>query len=141
VQFIFADGTVTQYSDSIDVITDEPVPTPTTTTVPPVTTSTTPTTSTVPEVPVARTLSAIQPVVVSQSYAPVRSATVMPRKNQSNIKKIQTKIGKKISTRTVVAAKSGKYIIVFPKGISSMSVRFVSNSDLVSAWSRITAPK
>jgi hypothetical protein len=141
VQFIFADGTVTQYSDSIDVITDEPVPTPTTTTVPPVTTSTTPTTSTVPEVPVARTLSAIQPVVVSQSYAPVRSATVMPRKNQSNIKKIQTKIGKKISTRTVVAAKSGKYIIVFPKGIKSMSVRFVSNSGLVSAWSRITAPK
>jgi hypothetical protein len=141
VQFIFADGTVTQYSDSIDVITDEPVPTPTTTTVPPVTTSTTPTTSTVPEVPVARTLSAIQPVVVSQSYAPVRSATVMPRKNQSNIKKIQTKIGKKISTRTVVAAKSGKYIIVFPKGIKSMSVRFVSKSGLVSAWSRIAAPK
>jgi alpha-tubulin suppressor-like RCC1 family protein len=141
VQFIFADGTVTQYSDSIDVISDEPVPTPTTTTVPPVTTSTTPTTSTVTEVPVARTLSAIQPVVVSQSYAPVRSATVMPRKNQSNIKKIQTKIGKKISTRTVVAAKSGKYIIVFPKGIKSMSVRFVSNSGLVSAWSRITAPK
>ena len=141
VQFISSDGTVAQYSDSIDVITDEPVPTPTTTTVPPVTTSTTPTTSTVPEVSVATTLSAIQPVVVSQSYAPVRSATVMPRKNQSNIKKIQTKIGKKISTRTVVAAKSGKYIIVFPKGIKSMSVRFVSKSGLVSAWSRIAAPK
>lgn len=141
VQFISSDGTVTQYSDFIDVITDEPVPTPTTTTVPTVTTSTTPTTSTVPEVPVARTLSAIQPVVVSQLYAPVRSATVMPRKNQSNIKKIQTKIGKKISTRTVVTTKSGKYVIVFPKGIKSMSVRFVNKSGVVSAWSRIAAPK
>jgi hypothetical protein len=157
VQFISSDGTVTQYSDSIDVITDEPVSTPTTTTVPTVatttvsivttttvptvTTSTTLTATNVPEVSVATTLSAIQPVVVSQSYAPVRSATVVPRQNQSNIKKIQTKIGKKISTRTVVAAKSGKYIIVFPKGIKSMSVRFVSKSGVVSAWSRIAAPK
>ena len=148
VQFISSDGTVTQYSDSIDVMIDEPEPTPTTTTVPTVTsttvpsvtTSTTSTTTTVPEVSVATTLSAIQPVVVARSYAPVRSATVVPRQNQSNIKKIQTKIGKKISTRTVVATKSGKYIIVFPKGIKSMSVRFVSKSGLVSAWSRIAAP-
>jgi hypothetical protein len=148
VQFISSDGTVTQYSDSIDVMIDEPEPTPTTTTVPTVTTTTVPsvttsttsTTTTVPEVSVATTLSAIQPVVVARSYAPVRSATVVPRQNQSNIKKIQTKIGKKISTRTVVATKSGKYIIVFPKGIKSMSVRFVSKSGLVSAWSRIAAP-
>jgi hypothetical protein len=148
VQFISSDGTVTQYSDSIDVMIDEPEPTPTTTTVPTVTTTTVPsvttsttsTTTSVPEVLVATTLSTIQPVVVARSYAPVRSATVVPRQNQSNIKKIQTKIGKKISTRTVVATKSGKYIIVFPKGIKSMSVRFVSKSGLVSAWSRIAAP-
>jgi hypothetical protein len=137
VQFISSEGTVSQYSDSIDVITDEPVPT---TTVPTSTTSTTSTTTTIPEVTVARTLSAIQPVVVARSYAPVRSATVMARQSQSNIKKIQTKIGKKISTRTVVATKSGKYIIVFPKGIKSMNVRFVSKSGLVSAWSQIAAP-
>jgi len=137
VQFISSEGTVSQYSDSIDVITDEPVPT---TTVPTSTTSTTSTTTTIPEVTVARTLSAIQPVVVARSYAPVRSATVMARQNQSNIKKIQTKIGKKISTRTVVATKSGKYVIVFPKGIKSMNVRFVSKSGLVSAWSQIAAP-
>jgi len=133
VQFISVEGTVTQYSDSIDVITDEPTP-PTSTTVP------TSTTTTIPEVTVARALSATQPVVVARSYAPVRSATVMPRQNQSSIKKIQTKIGKKISTRIVVAAKSGKYVIVFPKGIKTMSVRFVNKSGSVSAWSRISAP-
>jgi alpha-tubulin suppressor-like RCC1 family protein len=137
VQFVSSEGTVSQYSDSIDVITDEPIPT---TTVPTSTTSTTSTTTPIPEVTVARTLSAIQPVVVARSYAPVRSATVMARQSQSNIKKIQTKIGKKISTRTVVASKSGKYVIVFPKGIKSMNVRFVSKSGLVSAWSQIAAP-
>jgi alpha-tubulin suppressor-like RCC1 family protein len=126
VQFVTAEGTVTEYSDSIDFISDEPKPTSTTTTI--------------SEVSVARTLSAIQPVVVARSYAPVRSATVMPRQHLSNIKKIQTKIGKKISTRTVVSSKSGKYVIVFPKGIKSMNVRFVSKSGLVSAWSRIAAP-
>ena len=137
VQFVSSEGTVSQYSDSIDVITDEPIPT---TTVPTSTTSTTSTTTTIPEVTIARTLSAIQPVVVARSYAPVRSATVMARQSQSNIKKIQTKIGKKISTRTVVASKSGKYVIVFPKGIKSMSVRFVNKSGVASAWSVIAAP-
>jgi hypothetical protein len=126
VQFVTAEGTVTEYSDSIDFISDEPKPTSTTTTI--------------SQISVARTLSAIQPVVVARSYAPVRSATVMPRQHLSNIKKIQTKIGKKISTRTVVSSKSGKYVIVFPKGIKSMNVRFVSKSGLVSAWSRIAAP-
>jgi len=133
VQFISVEGTVAQYSDSIDVITNEPIPT--------TTTSTTPTTSTIPGVSVARALTTSQPVVVSQSYAPVRSATVVPRQYQANIKKIQTKIGKKISTRTVVASKSGKYVIVFPKGIKTMSVRFVNRSGVASAWSVIAAPK
>jgi alpha-tubulin suppressor-like RCC1 family protein len=141
VQFISSEGTTTQYSDSIDVILDEPIPSPTTTTVPTVTTSTTPTASTIPGVSVARALTTSQPVVVSQSYAPVRSATVVPRQFQANIKKIQTKIGKKISTRTVVASKSGKYVIVFPKGIKTMSVRFVNRSGVASAWSVIAAPK
>lgn len=144
VQFTASDGSVTQYSDSIDVITEEPAPTPTPTTTAPSTSTTsrtTPTTKSVPEVSVARTLAALQPVVVARSYAPVRSATVVPRQNQSNIKKIQTKIGKKISTRTVIATKSGKYVIVFPRGTKSMSVRFVSKSGLISAWSRIAAPK
>ena len=131
VQFISVEGTVAQYSDSIDVITDEPTP--------PTSTPST-TTTTIPEVTIASALSATQPVVVARSYAPVRSATVMPRQNQSSIKKIQTKIGKKISTRTVVATKSGKYVIVFPKGIKTMSVRFVNKSGSVSAWSRISAP-
>jgi alpha-tubulin suppressor-like RCC1 family protein len=139
VQFISTDGTTTAYSDSIDVIIDEPIPTPTT--VPTVTTSTTPSASTIPGVSVARALSASQPVVVSRSYAPVRSATVVPRQRQSNIKKIQTKIGKKISTRNVVATKSRKYVIVFPKGIKTMSVRFVNKSGVASAWSVIAAPK
>jgi len=133
VQFISVEGTVAQYSDSIDVITNEPIPT--------TTTSTTPTASTIPGVSVARALTTSQPVVVSQSYAPVRSATVVPRQYQANIKKIQTKIGKKISTRTVVASKSGKYVIVFPKGIKTMSVRFVNRSGVASAWSVIAAPK
>jgi hypothetical protein len=141
VQFISSEGTTTQYSDSIDVILDELIPSPTTTTVPTVTTSTTPTASTIPGVSVARALTTSQPVVVSQSYAPVRSATVVPRQFQANIKKIQTKIGKKISTRTVVASKSGKYVIVFPKGIKTMSVRFVNKSGVASAWSVIAAPK
>jgi hypothetical protein len=133
VQFISVEGTVAQYSDSIDVITNEPIPT--------TTTSTTPTTSTIPGVSVDRVLSASQPVVVSRSYAPVRSATVVPRQKQSNIKKIQTKIGKKITTRTVVATKSGKYVVVFPKGIKTMSVRFVNKSGVASAWAVIAAPK
>jgi hypothetical protein len=137
VQFVSSEGTVSQHTDSIDVVTFEPTPT---TTLPTSTTSTTSTTTTIPEVTVARTLSAIQPVLVARSYAPVRSATVMARQNQSNIRKIQTKIGKKISTRTVVATTSGKYVIVFPKGIKSMNVRFVSKSGLVSAWSQIAAP-
>lgn len=140
VQFISSEGTVTQYSDSIDVITDEPVPTPTTTTVPTVTTSTTTTTTTVPEASVARSFAASQPVVVATSSAPVRSATVVPRQNQSNIVRIHTKIGQKISTRTVATTKVGKYVIVFPKGITSMKVRFVSKSGSVSAWSRIAVP-
>ncbi len=147
VQFISAEGTVTQYSDSIEVLVDEPDPTPpttTTTTVPTVatstTTTTTTTTTTVPDITVARSFSASQPVVIATSSAPVRSATVMARQTQLNIVRIQTKIGKKISTRTVVATKLGKYVIVFPKGITSMNVRFVSKSGLVSAWSRIAAP-
>lgn len=144
VQFISAEGTVTQYSDSIDVVTDEPEPTPspptTTTTTTTAPTSTTSTTTTVPGVTVARSFAASQPVVVATSSAPVRSATVMARQTQSNIVRIQTKIGQKISTRTVVATKLGKYVIVFPKGITSMNVRFVSKSGSVSAWSRIAAP-
>ena len=130
VQFISVEGTVTQYSDSIDVITDEPSPPMSTTT-----------TTTIPDVTIARSLIASQPVVIATSSAPVRTATVMPRQKQSNIKKIQTKIGKKISTRTVVATKSGKYVIVFPKGIKTMSVRFVNKSGVASAWSVIAAPK
>jgi hypothetical protein len=143
VQFISAEGTVTQYSDSIEVLVDEPDPTPpppTTTTTTAPTTSTTSTTTTVPDITVARSFSASQPVVIATSSAPVRSATVMARQTQSNIVRIQTKIGKKISSRTVVATKVGKYVIVFPKGITSMNVRFVSKSGLVSAWSRIAAP-
>jgi hypothetical protein len=145
VQFISAEGTVTQYSDSIEVLANEPEPTPpppttTTTTTAAPTTSTTSTTTTVPDITVARSFSASQPVVVATSSAPVRSATVMARQTQSNIVRIQTKIGKKISTRTVVATKVGKYVIVFPKGITSMNVRFVSKSGSVSAWSHITAP-
>jgi alpha-tubulin suppressor-like RCC1 family protein len=124
VQFISSEGATTQYSDSIEVLTDQP----------------TPPTTTVPDVTIARNFSASQPVVVATSSAPVRSATVMPRQKQSNIVRIQTKIGKKISTRTVVATKAGKYVIVFPKGITSMNVRFVSKSGSVSAWSRIAAP-
>ena len=124
VQFISPEGAMTQYSDSIEVFTDEP----------------TPPTTTVPDVTIARSFSASQPVVVATSSAPVRSATVMPRQKQSNIVRIQTKIGKKILTRTVVATKVGKYVIVFPKGITSMNVRFVSKSGSVSAWSRISAP-
>jgi hypothetical protein len=65
----------------------------------------------------------------------------VPRQKQSNIKKIQTKIGKKITTRTVVATKSGKYVVVFPKGIKTMSVRFVNKSGVASAWAVIAAPK
>jgi alpha-tubulin suppressor-like RCC1 family protein len=144
VQFISAEGTVTQYSDSIEVLAAEPDPTPppttTTTTTTAPTTSTTSTTTTVPDVIVARSFSASQPVVIATSSAPVRSATVMPQQKQSNIVRIQTKIGKKISTRTVVAMKLGKYVIVFPNGITSMNVRFVSKSGSVSAWSRIAAP-
>jgi len=128
VQFVSSEGSVAQYSDSIDVITDEPIPTTTTTT------------TTIPDVTIARSLTASQPVVIATSSAPVRTATVMPRQKQFNIKKIQTKIGKKISTRTVVTTKSGKYVIVFPKGIKTMSVRFVNKSGSVSAWSRISAP-
>ena len=124
VQFISSEGATTQYSDSIEVLTDQ----------------STPPTTTVPDVTIARNFSASQPVVVATSSAPVRSATVMPRQKQSNIVRIQTKIGKKISTRTVVATKVGKYVIVFPKGITSMNVRFVSKSGSVSAWSHITAP-
>ncbi|MFZ4111755.1 MAG: hypothetical protein ACOYKG_01090 [Ilumatobacteraceae bacterium] len=152
VQFMSPEGSVTQYSDSIDVIID--VPTPSTTTVPPTESSTstsstttvpengtTSTTSTIPEATVVRSLVVAQPVVIATSSAPVRSATVMPRQRQSNIVRIQTKIGKKISTRTVVATHSGKYIVVFPKGITSLNVRFVSKTGSVSAWSHITAPK
>ena len=124
VQFISSEGATTQYSDSIEVLTDQ----------------STPPTTTVPDVTIARNFSASQPVVVATSSAPVRSATVMPRQKQSNIVRIQTKIGKKISTRTVVASRVGKYVIVFPKGITSMNVRFISRSGSVSAWSRIAAP-
>lgn len=125
VQFISPEGATTQYSDSIEVLTDEP----------------TPPTTTVPDVTIARNFSASQPVVVATSSAPVRSATVMPRQKQSNVVRIQTKIGTKISTRTVVASRVGKYVIVFPKGIKTMNVRFISKSGSVSAWSRIAAPK
>ena len=124
MQFISSEGATTQYSDSIEVLTDQ----------------STPPTTTVPDVTIARNFSASQPVVVATSSAPVRSATVMPRQKQSNIVRIQTKIGKKISTRTVVASRVGKYVIVFPKGITSMNVRFISRSGSVSAWSRIAAP-
>ena len=124
VQFISSEGATTQYSDSIEVLTDQ----------------STPPTTTVPDVTIARNFSASQPVVVATSSAPVRSATVMPRQKQSNIVRIQTKIGKKISTRTVVASRVGKHVIVFPKGITSMNVRFISRSGSVSAWSRIAAP-
>jgi hypothetical protein len=141
VQFISAEGTVTQYSDSIEVLSDEPEPTPpTTTTTSAPTPSTTSTTTTVPDVTIARSFFASQPVVIATSSAPVRSATVMARQTQSNIVRIQTKIGQNISSRTVIATKVGKYVIVFPKGITSMNVRFVSKSGSVSAWSRIEAP-
>ena len=123
VQFVTAEGTVTQYSDSIDVITDGQ------------------TTITDPGVTVASSFSTSQPIIVAKSFAPVRSATVMPRQKQSKIVRIQTKIGKKIFTRTVASKKSGKYVIVFPKGVTSLNVRFVSNSGSVTAWSHIAAPK
>ncbi len=122
VQFISSEGAVKTYSDSIDIVTDS--------------VSMTPTNS---GVTLAHIFSASQPIVVARSVAPVRSATVMPRQNQSKVVRIQTKIGKKIYTRTVTAKKSGKYVIVFPKGITSLNVRFVSPSGSVTAWSQITA--
>jgi len=122
VQFISSEGAVKTYYDSIDIVTDS--------------VSMTPTNS---GVTLAHIFSASQPIVVARSVAPVRSATVMPRQNQSKVVRIQTKIGKKIYTRTVAAKKSGKYVIVFPKGITSLNVRFVSPSGSVTAWSQITA--
>ena len=125
VQFITSDGAVRAHSDSIDIVSFQPDSISTAT-------ANSRTTS-------ARNFSTSRPLVVARSVAPVRSATVMPRQNQSKIVRIQTKIGKKIFTRTVAVTKSGKYVIVFPKGITSLNVRFVSPSGAVTAWSHIAA--
>ena len=121
VQFITLEGAVKEFSDSIDIVTDVPDSISTT------------------GAANARSFSTSQPLVVARSVAPVRSATIMSRQKQSKVVRIQTKIGKKIFTRTVAAKKSGKYVIVFPKGIKSLNVRFVSPSGSVTAWSHIAA--
>ena len=125
VQFITSDGAVRAHSDSIDVVSYQPDS---------ISTATANSRATS-----ARNFSTSRPLVVARSVAPVRSATVMPRQNQSKVVRIQTKIGKKIFTRTVASTKSGKYVIVFPKGITSLNVRFVSPSGAVTAWSHIAA--
>jgi hypothetical protein len=80
------------------------------------------------------------PVMIASQRSPVRTATVISRSTRANIVRIQTKIGKKISSR-VTTKKTGAFTVTFPKGVTRMQVRFVSKSGAASRWTTISSRK
>ncbi|CAB4367442.1 MAG: hypothetical protein F2916_01175 [Actinobacteria bacterium] len=116
LQFISTSGVVTTYFDTIAVSLE--------------TNQTPPPDTTVVE----------SPVVIASQRSPIRTATVIARGTRANIVRIQTKIGKKISSRTT-AKKSGTFTVAFPKGITRMQVRFVNKSGAVSQWTTVSSHK
>jgi hypothetical protein len=80
------------------------------------------------------------PVMIASQRSPVRTATVISRGTRANIVRIQTKIGKKISSR-VTTKKTGAFTVTFPKGVTRMQVRFVSKSGAASRWTTISSRK
>jgi alpha-tubulin suppressor-like RCC1 family protein len=115
VQFVSASGVVSTYFDTI-VIASENNP------------------GTEPDSAVVES-----PVMIASQRSPVRTATVISRGTRANIVRIQTKIGKKISSRAT--KKTGAFIVTFPKGVTRMQVRFVNKSGAVSKWATISSRK
>ena len=115
VQFVSASGVVSTYFDTI-VIASENNP------------------GTEPDSAVVES-----PVMIASRRSPVRTATVISRGKRANIVRIQTKIGKKISSRAT--KKTGAFIVTFPKGVTRMQVRFVNKSGAVSKWATISSRK
>ena len=76
--------------------------------------------------------------MISSQRSPVRTATVISRGARANISRIQTKIGKKISSRTTTK-KSGAFTIAFPKGVTRMQVRFVNKMGAASQWTTVSS--
>jgi hypothetical protein len=116
VQFVSTSGVVSTYFDTI-VIASENNP------------------GTEPDSAVVES-----PVMIASQRSPVRTATVISRGTRANIVRIQTKIGKKISSR-VTTKKTGAFTVTFPKGVTRMQVRFVSKSGAVSKWATISSRK
>jgi alpha-tubulin suppressor-like RCC1 family protein len=116
VQFVSTSGVVSTHFDTIVIVPEEN--------------------------PDAKPDSAVveSPVMIASQRSPVRTATVVSRGQRANIVRIQTKIGKKISTRATTK-KTGTFTIAFPKGVTQMQVRFVNKSGAVSQWATISSRK
>ena len=80
------------------------------------------------------------PVMIASQRSPVRTATFVSRGTRANIVRIQTKIGKKISSG-VTTKKTGAFTVTFPKGVTRMQVRFISKSGAASRWTVISSRK
>ena len=143
VQFVHTNGDTTEYSDSIslsgvvlpdtDITPSASVPTLVSTTVPTVVAE-------VSEPATATALSApIITVRTSQvSSAPVvRVATIKVAKTTARIVRIQTKSGRKVTTRRISANKTGKFVLTIPKGSKTMMVRLIDAKGKASNWRKV----
>jgi hypothetical protein len=66
-----------------------------------------------------------------------RSVVVSARDARSGIAKVQTRIGSKIYSVKVDAARSGKYLVAFPARVTTMQIRVVDRAGNVSSWAKV----
>jgi hypothetical protein len=134
VQFVHSNGDTTEYSDSISL---SGVALPETVAPSEIVTTTVP----VP-VMVAPTSALSAPIITVRtsqvSSAPVvRVATIKVAKTTARIVRIQTKSGRKVTTRRISANKAGKFVLTIPNGSKTMMVRLIDAKGKASNWRKV----
>jgi hypothetical protein len=58
-------------------------------------------------------------------------------KTTARIVRIQTKSGRKVTTRRISANKAGKFVLTIPKGSKTMMVRLIDAKGKASNWRKV----
>jgi hypothetical protein len=122
VQFVNTNGVTSEYSDSISVSSA----------------ASTDSTNTSP-VSAASLSAPVITVRTSQiSSAPiVRVATIKVGKASARIMRVQTKLGRTVTTRRISANKAGKFVLTIPRGTKTMMVRLIDARGKASNWRKV----
>jgi hypothetical protein len=134
VQFVHSNGDTTEYSDSISLsgvaLPETVAPSEIVTTTVPVPVTAAPTSALSAPIITVRTSQV--------SSAPVvRVATIKVAKTTARIVRIQTKSGRKVTTRRISANKAGKFVLTIPNGSKTMMVRLIDAKGKASNWRKV----